>query len=190
MPKDYKYRANQSDNKASGISWWKWLLVIILVGLFAGFLYHLRSSAPVDEEAASQAVAVSIKKPAVKTVAKKKAQEPEKPRYDFYTLLPEKDVVVPDYEIKTQVREERVGKAKSTQYIVQAGSFRNFTDANDRKIKLAMMGIESRVEKAKVGDVEWNRVRLGPFIRPSSVYGLKKRLKDNGIDVVVMEYKQ
>ena len=109
------------------------------------------------------------------------------PQFDFYTILPEKEVIVPDYEINTRAREERVGQAKTASYILQAGSFRDFKDADSLRAKLALMGIESKVEKAKVGNVVWNRVKMGPYTQMTSVSTIRSRLRENGIDVVVME---
>jgi cell division protein FtsN len=118
---------------------------------------------------------------------KKTEPEPVLPQFDFYTILPEKEVVVPDYEIGTRAREERVGQAKTASYILQAGSFREFKDADSLRAKLALMGIESKVEKAQVGNVVWNRVKMGPYTQMTSVSTIRTRLRENGIDVVVME---
>ena len=126
-------------------------------------------------------------KPVEKPKPVKAKPKQEEPRFDFYTILPEKEVVVPDYEIKTRVREERVGKAKPAKYILQAGSFREFKEGDSLRAKLALMGIESRVEKAQVGNVTWNRVKMGPYSQMSSVTTIKSRLKQNGIDVMVTE---
>lgn len=126
----------------------------------------------------------------VKPKAEMKAiPEPETaaPQFDFYTILPEKEVVVPDYEINTRTREERVGQAKKANYIMQAGSFKEFKDADGLRAKLALMGIESRVEKAKVGNVTWHRVKMGPYDRMASVSSIRARLRQNGIDVIVTE---
>jgi len=49
------------------------------------------------------------------------------------------------------------------------------------------MGIESKVEKAKVGNVVWNRVKMGPYTQMTSVSTIRGRLRENGIDVIVME---
>ena len=70
---------------------------------------------------------------------------------------------MPEYEIKTRTREERVGKAKETKYIMQAGSFKVFKEADELRAKLALMGIESKVEKAKVGSVTWKPGKNGPL---------------------------
>jgi cell division protein FtsN len=115
------------------------------------------------------------------------AAEPEEPRYDFYTILPQAEVVVPDYEIKTRVREELVGKTKTAKYMMQAGSFRETAEAERHKAKLAQLGIESRVEAAKVGNVMWYRVKVGPYDNSSSVSTIKDLLVKNGIGVIVTE---
>ncbi len=190
MARDYKHRAQPKRKAAqkSAVAWWRWLLVIVLISVFVVFLNYLRMSVP-DNKPVSAAKKTIPEKKVKKTVAKAKHQDkkPKEPRYDFYTILPEAEVVVPDYEIKTRIREERVGKAKATQYLIQAGSFRAFAEADKLRARLALMGIESRVEKARVGNVEWNRVKMGPFSRSSSVSSIKQRLKANGIDVVVTE---
>lgn len=130
----------------------------------------------------------------------------EMPQFDFYTILPEKEVVVPDHEIITRSREERVNPPSvsvdstvtdsinvqeptksTTTYMMQAGSFKNLSDAEKMQTNLASMGIESRVERAKVGDVVWNRIKMGPYTQMSSVSAIRARLRQNGIDVIVTE---
>jgi len=95
--------------------------------------------------------------------------------------------VVPEYEIKTRTREERVGKAKEAHYVMQAGSFKTFKEADRLRAKLALMGIESKVEKAKVGSVNWYRVKMGPYAQTDSVNAIRARLRQNGIDVIITE---
>ncbi len=41
--------------------------------------------------------------------------EPKKPKYDFYTLLPEKEVIIPDEELSAQVKAEAAAKLASQQ---------------------------------------------------------------------------
>lgn len=141
-----------------------------------------------QEVAVKQETAVK-QTPAAQTEENNKpvAEEAEEPRYDFYTILPQAEVVVPDYEIKTRVREELVGKTKAAKYIMQAGSFREAAEADRHKAKLALLGIESRIEKAKVGNVIWHRVKIGPYDNPSSVSTIKELLQKNGIGVIVTE---
>ncbi len=192
MPRDYKHRAQPKKTRSKQVAspkvaWWKWLLVLVLIAAFAGFLNFLRTSAPASKTTTETRPAAphnTAKKP--KPKPKKPARKTEKPHFEFYTRLP-KETVVTDYEIKTRVREERVGKAKKAQYLIQAGSFQKFSDADKRRAQLALMGFESHIEKARVGNTVWHRVKLGPFSRPSAVATIQTRLKKAGIDVIITE---
>ncbi len=129
----------------------------------------------------------------------------EAPQFEFYTMLPEKEVLVPEHEIITRVREERIAtpvpaettadatppvetpiKSNAT-YMMQAGSFKNSVDAEKMRANLEAMGIEARVEKGKVGENIYHRIKMGPYAQMSSVSTIRARLKQNGIEVIVTE---
>jgi cell division protein FtsN len=207
MPRDYKYRAQDSrestrsrkPRQKDGLALWRWMLITSLIIGFVVFLFYLVSKGaqngtplqagnpPVTENAASGPTA----KPEGKSTLKVEAvPEPKGPQFDFYTYLPKKEIVVPDHEINTRMREERVGKAKAARYILQVGSYKDAAEADRLRAKLALMGIESRIEKAKVGNVTWHRVTLGPYTRLASVGVIRSRLRQNGIDTIVAEYGQ
>lgn len=205
MARDYKHRAQDKKTTRSGpqsgpgqsVGLWKWMLITTLIISFVVFLVYLRTASK-QVNTAQTLKTLSSDKPVkdnlknAKEAKSEKKTEPEHkpPRFDFYTILPDKEVVVPEYEIKTRTREERVGKAKETKYIMQAGSFKVFKEADQLRATLALMGIESKVEKAKVGSVTWNRVKMGPYTQLNSVNTIKSRLKKNGIDVIVTEVGQ
>ena len=70
---------------------------------------------------------------------------------------------------------------------MQAGSFKTFKEADKLRAKLATMGIESRVQKAKVGSVNWYRVKMGPYAQTGSVNTIRARLRQHGIDAIITE---
>jgi len=204
MARDYKHRVQSSAYSASRRQgakqpalWRRWLLVLALIAVFVAFLNIV--SQKVEELLASRSG-----EPAQANVSELKAPEqppaPPKPvetvqpvvepRYDFYTILPQAETVIPDYEIQSRVREELVGKSKAVRYVMQAGSFREGAEAERHKAKLALLGIEARVEKAKVGNAIWHRVKIGPYDNPSSVAKIKELLQKNNIGVVVTEQGQ
>jgi cell division protein FtsN len=164
------------------------MLITALIILFVVFLVYLSSSGS-KQTTAQQVVQPKIEEVKIAPPQQEKKPEPGPmlPQFDFYTILPEKEVIVPDHEINTRAREERVGQAKTTSYILQAGSFREFKDADSLRVKLALMGIESSVEKAKVGAVIWHRVKMGPYTQMTSVSSIRTRLRESGIDVLVIE---
>jgi len=206
MTRDYKSRV--PERRAQGLAaaerrrqfdrdarmgQWRWMLITALIISFVVFLVYLHGtgSKQINPQQISQAIPdkpgaenAAISKEGIKPEVK---PGPKIPQFDFYTILPEKEVVVPEYEIKTRTREERVGKAKETHYIMQAGSFKTFKEADQLRAKLASMGIESKVQKAKVGSVNWYRVKMGPYTQTPSVNTIRARLRQNGIDVIITE---
>jgi cell division protein FtsN len=182
-------RRRQFDRNA-GIGLWRWMLITALIIAFVVFLVYLSTG---SKQIPQIPQTIQEKAAAEKTVTAKEELKPEVkpgpkiPQFDFYTILPEKEVVVPEYEIKTRTREERVGKAKETHYIMQAGSFKTFKEADQLRTKLASMGIESKVQKAKVGIVNWYRVKMGPYTQTASINTIRARLRQNGIDVIITE---
>src|SRR5207302_9339459 len=88
-------------------------------------------------------------------------QAPEK--YDFYEMLPNFEVVVPekDKEVKRDLpataRIERPGV-----YVLQAGSYRNQSDADRVRAQLALQGVDAKVQRVAVDNDVWHRVRIGP----------------------------
>jgi cell division protein FtsN len=212
MARDYKHRVNkpsysnsrrQTKRKSSG-GFWRLLLVAVLLVVFvlglnmiSNMVKELMAGKPelftkpaedkVKQEIVVKQSIVAEPEKKVEQTPTTVAAEPEEPRYDFYTILPQAEIVVPDYEIKTRVREELVGKTKTAKYMMQAGSFRETAEAERHKAKLAQLGIESRVEAAKVGNVMWYRVKIGPYDNSSSVSTIKDLLIKNGIGVIVTE---
>lgn len=193
MVRDFKNRArSQSKSIKKSVSVWRVLWVVLLLLGFGYFLNNLRHQGAVDPEVGDAVVLEPQSEQQTKVLTPKrttpvKKKQVHEPRYDFFTLLPEKEVVIPDYEIKTRKREERSGKVRNAHYMMQAGSFRNNKDADRLKAKLALMGVESKIELAKIGDVNWYRVKIGPFLSMSAVETVRQRLRKNFIDAVVTE---
>ena len=197
MSRDYKPRPQgrkaglrgKKFDRQPGIGLWKGMLITAIIIAFVVFLVYLRSNGSTPENPPQTSQTIPNKTGVAGVAAPKEEQKPEikLPQFDFYTILPEKEVVVPEYEIKTRTREERVGKAKETHYIMQAGSFKTFKEADRLRAKLAAMGIESKVQKAKVGNVNWYRVKMGPYAQTESVNAIRARIRQHGIDAIITE---
>ncbi len=119
-----------------------------------------------------------------------------KPRFDFYTILPEMEVVVPDPEPEPVTKSTgRAGvsgakKTVSASYMLQMGSFREFSDADHLKASLALVGLEAEIQRVNIngGDI-YHRVRSGPYTR-EQVNSLRARLKANKINSLVIKLKK
>ena len=72
---------------------------------------------------------------------------------------------------------------------MQAGSFREHNQADELKAKLALQGITADIQTVKINADTWHRVRIGPISDMSKLNATMKRLKDNGIQAIVVKSK-
>ena len=108
----------------------------------------------------------------------------EKPRFDFYSMLPNFEVVIPEQEPDVRVDQAPLTVEKPGVYVLQAGSFSEFKDADRRKAELAMHGIESTIQRVSIDDRTYHRVRIGPISDLDELNVLRNRLHQANIDVL------
>jgi hypothetical protein len=108
--------------------------------------------------------------------------------FDFFTVLPEMEVVVPERELSSQAEPEapQDPASEGERFILQAGSFRSAADADQMKARLALLGAVADVQQVTVNDQTWHRVRIGPVDGAREANQLRRQLQDNGIEVLVL----
>ena len=115
----------------------------------------------------------------------------DKPKFDFYKILPRGEEPVTDKELKERMRaaKRQPGGANDVYYI-QAGSFQNPAEADNQKAKLAILGVESSVEPAALPDKgTWYRVRIGPYTKLDEINRVRQTLAQNGINASLVKLK-
>jgi cell division protein FtsN len=129
---------------------WVWLLLFALLGLFAAFILFL------DQKI--------VQSNTTAPTAKTKKQINDKPRIDFYSVLPDRVVDIPISEEDQQAIENpSINKTASETVILQVGSFQSVNEADSLKAQLALLGLEAKIESAQVNNDTWHRVLLGPY---------------------------
>ena len=124
-----KNQARRS-GRSSGTPGWVWLIVGLLMGaaVFGYLQFKDKWGKPTstlpqpDPQAQARA-----------TRGEEVAPDKPKPKYDFYTLLPEKEVVIPDAELDAQARAEAAkppAPVAATQPAVVTGELDASTTAN------------------------------------------------------------
>jgi cell division protein FtsN len=104
----------------------------------------------------------------------------EKPRFDFYTILPGSESQVTEQEIK-QKSANAEQSVVSENYYLQVGAFPSEEEADNLKAKLALQGIEAIVQTAEIpGKGVWHRVRVGPFTDLEQINKTRSDLVTNG----------
>jgi cell division protein FtsN len=108
-------------------------------------------------------------------------------RYDFYQMLPNFEVVVPEKD--KEVRRDLPAGAKIERpgvYVLQAGSYRNESDAERVRKQLALQGVQARVQRVAVDADVWHRVRIGPIGNLEELNRVRRQLQAADVDALVI----
>lgn len=188
--------------KQRGAMPWGPMLISFAVGAFVMFLLHLKDNVPADNASPV----------ASKQQQKKSAVEPT---FDFYTLLPETEVVVekpkplanqpqkpivssppeeiiaaPQQSSQTPAVTQQQAAADPVSYMIQVGSFKKLEDADGFRARLAFLGIESKVQTVTIDNTDtWHRVQVGPVVGRERADAVQKQLRDNDIDSLLLRAK-
>lgn len=155
------------------------VLIGVLLGLCLALgvaLYINKGPSPfVDRQQAAE------KRPLPQAAGK--PAEP-KPRFDFYKILPETEEAVTE-----EVRRAPPPSAKEV-YFLQVAAFQNPADADNLKARLALTGIESRIQTAELPDGKiWHRVRVGPFTDMKELDASRAVLTDNNYEANLIKVR-
>jgi len=206
-----KRQAKRSGGSNGSTPAWLWALIGLALGLviaayfFLGDYWKNRNNDEPTPNPAAVAPATRSEYP----VAQEPIEKP-KPKYDFYTLLPEKEVLIPDAELQAQADAEAKRNAApkpsvnapdlvtatpeittptEARYLIQAGAFKNPDEAENLKATIALTGEVARIESADINGATVYRVRLGPYGTASSLSSAKKALSSHGIEAQAIKVK-
>ena len=195
MAADYKSRATRKEKKS--LPGYVWLLSGLAIGLFIAFIVYLDKQ-PENTKDFGSAVQQELEK--LKQQSKKDSTIKTKPaakkeqKFNFYTILPELEVLIPESETRPPDRASETTYKTTTntvkkQYVLQVGSFQNINDAEKLKANLAFLGLEASIQHVTVNNQAWHRVRTGPYQEKQQLYKSQKLLKKNDIPAISMELK-
>ncbi len=115
------------------------------------------------------------------------AGAPTAGKYDFYQMLPNFEVVVPEKE--KDVKRDLPATAKIERpgiYVLQVGSYRNESDADRVRAQLSKEGVDAKVQRVAVDTDVWHRVRIGPITKLEELNRLRKQLQAADVDAIVI----
>lgn len=193
MPRDY---AKSEHKEQKPIPGWIWMLAGLIIGLFVALLVYIK-----DNSSGKFAITETVSKVfqnkssnetrGVKKTTPAEAPTRNKPKFDFYTILPELEVAIPEQELIKQNDTSTNNSSKTNQnYILQAGSFKSYNEADKLKARLALQGIEAHIQKVKINATDtWHRVRIGPLNNLSKLNKTRRRLRSLGIASIVVKNK-
>lgn len=156
--------------------------LVIAIGVY---LRAERATAPAAPSA-SRAPANTLPAPAEVKEGERAEVTPTERRFDFYEILPQLEIQVPE----SQGQEAPSARPRPVEapgsFLLQAGSFAAAADADRLQASLALLGFESHVQRATIGTTAFNRVRIGPIDNLGAAERTQRRLRDAGIDSLLM----
>jgi cell division protein FtsN len=187
MVRDYKPKRRRS----GGFPGWIGVLAGLAAGLVVAAGIYIRDHRP---DSALPPTAKADKKKAHGGELPPDAESGTEPggaddsgrSYDFYSSLPKFEVVVPEKEKDVRPDVRAVPETRRGTYVLQAGSYKNFADADRVRAKLALQGIESKVQKVSVDTDTWHRIRIGPISNLDQLNRLRTILRRADVDVLVI----
>ena len=192
MPRDYAKRQQKEHKPIPG---WIWMFAGLAIGLFVALLVYIKDNSSGKLVITETVAKVFQKQTDVRDVKKDNTTPPpeppggNKPKFDFYTILPELEVAIPEQELINTTNTSTTSKTKQL-YILQAGSFKKFEEADKLKARLALEGIEAGIQKVKINETDtWHRVRIGPLNNISALNQTRRRLRSLGIASIVVKNK-
>jgi len=164
---------------------WMWMLFGLGVGLSVALAIFMK-----DREPAAVQAAAPVPASLANTIDSKNElatalpAEPPERRFDFYDMLPNFEVIIPEQEPDVSQDKEPKAVERPGNYVLQAGSFTDFADADRRRAQLALQGIESRIQRVSIDDKTYHRVRIGPTRDLDELNAFRNRLRQAQIDVL------
>lgn len=193
MTRDFakKKRPPQRRTKPkSQVPGWVWLFTGAVLGAFVMFLVYLKDLPPVEPAGDDNKAVARLLEPESKPDSETSTP---KPRFDFYKLLKESEVIVPATEPeREQLPSGQAQTSADTQeYILQVGSFRSSADADRLRAQLILLNLDARTEQVTLqNDQVWHRVLVGPFTNQSRLASARSTLVSNDYSALVLKRKK
>ena len=183
MPKDYATKKTKRRNatrfedvgESSGSL--KTILFSTIFGITLTLVavYFYQNSKPVETE--TKVTEEPKEKPSAKTRYKAvPAEELEENEFSFHKELEEKTIEVEPPDLPKPAVD------KTRRYIMQCGSFRKISAAEQLRAQIGMNGFEARIKTTSENNSTWHRVQIGPYESKRQAESDRHQLERNNIN--------
>ena len=149
--------------------------LVVAAGVYVADRWEPATATPAQSEAVSPSLSAAVES----------AEEPHPAtRFDFYDILPKFEVILPEVESQANPDREAVAIDVPGRYVLQTGSFTVPADAERMRANLALLGIESRLQRVSIDDDVYHRVRIGPISDLNELNAVRRQLWDAEIDTM------
>lgn len=189
MAKDYKNSPKPKDKpkkKPGGLPGWGWFVLGLVVAfvLVKTWPYLVQAGHHAGKTVANRSTPAPTGSVAAAATPSTAAGQPH---FDFYKMLPSFQVVIPGQDKQVSSGNDATPVSQPGSYILQAGSFQTYAEADKLKANLALLGIESSIQPVRVASgTTWNRVRIGPISDLKELNAVRAKLAQNHIEPLLI----
>lgn len=181
--RDYRKNAARPRRANPSFSGWLGLVIGLSAGLvIAAGVWFYKAKPPLES------VPAAPKKPAPQSARDEVAEKDSSNTtgYTFYDRLKTFEVVIPEKEKDVHRDVKPAPETRPGSYVLQVGSYKNVADADRVRAKLALVGVESRIQTVTLDSETWQRVRIGPISNLDELNRIRTRLRQAEVDTLVM----
>ena len=190
MPRDYKNSGSKKSKKREKPQGsWLSFLSGLACGLLVAFVVYLwRDEVPsIGPQRAAEIEQVIYEDDPENTEFSDIAiDDTPTPKFDFYNILPEVEVKVPDWQLE-ETDDDKARSLEPGNYVLQVGSFKELKDADRAKAQLALSGLQAKIHRVVInGQDVWYRVHIGPFRDEQKIQATRRKLIESKKDFIVI----
>lgn len=168
-----------------------WLIAGLVLALFILGLFYLHSHKKTHAEKVEPKKVVKVQHAKRPSAIKAAESKPTTPQFDFYTLLPDRQLGDTDTAPKTATKGAPVTQSKAEivvhQYILQAGAFKQLADADKLRASLILQGYNVQIKAVQVNGVVWQRIIIGPYQTLPEAQQAQNKLTKSGIKSLLFQ---
>jgi len=179
LSRDYKHVKRHTPG-GHDFNGWIGLAAGLAIGLAVAFGVHLhyQSLEPAVPQPAADAPPASAKAPEEPAAL---AEAEEAPRYDFYDILPNQELEIPESALQKHTARQTLAEGSIT---LQAGAFKQIAEAEKLQAKLAQYGIDAKIQRLSLEDETYYRVRIGPIATVEELEAVRAKLAEAEVDAM------
>ena len=182
LSRDFKHvKRHAPGGRVPAFSGWVGLAVGLVIGLSVALGVFLRYRGQAPAEAQSVGKAAPQSDVATEDAATASSRAPGRTDdLTFYDILKNQQVEVPPDPAVKPGAATGVGLPKGD-VMLQAGSFKQQAEAEKLVAKLALNGVEAKIQRFPMDDETWYRVRIGPIATAQEYDEVRSKLEDADI---------
>ncbi len=192
MSRDYKnIKQKKREPVANRFSHILSFITGLTLGLFiAVIIYFQKAGETVEKNNVLLSKTIEMNTSITKTETSEENANLPEPTFDFYTILPNKEINISEWESVEEDSPVLPAPNQPSMLVLQVGSFTEFNKADEIRAKLALLGINADIQRVVInGQDIRHRVRIGPYENSDQLQQAKNRLLENDLDFMLLKLK-